>query len=115
MLTERMVRDSFPRGGRDPEEWVEPSAEDFEAVAELERIEQEVKALQVQAELLKVRLMQRVGDAYGIRGVCSWSYRTGGHTVDTKRLLADHPDLAKDYLKTTAASRSFRIISPVVK
>jgi len=51
---------------------LEPSAEDEETLKRLMSIEKEIELLQFESEMLKGRVMKRIGVAAGIRGIATW-------------------------------------------
>lgn len=57
---------------REPETWLEPSAEDLVLAGEYVKAHDAIKALEAQKDRIKDRLCERIKDATGITGVASW-------------------------------------------
>jgi len=66
-----------------------------------------------QAELLKQTLQQAMGDAsvarFGSLGEVIYRRSKDGASLDTKRLAAEHPEIAAAYTVVRPGSRRFRI------
>ncbi len=79
----------------------------FAALADLR---DELKAKEQQAEQYKQRLQQAMGDASKATfagGEVTYRRAKDGTTLDTKRLIADHPELARTYTVTKPGARRF--------
>lgn len=57
---------------REPETWLEPTAEDLVLAGEYVKAHDAIKALEAQKDRIKDRLCERIKDATGITGVASW-------------------------------------------
>jgi hypothetical protein len=57
---------------REPETWLEPTAEDLVLAGEYVKAHDGIKALEAQKDRVKDRLCERIKDATGITGVASW-------------------------------------------
>lgn len=84
-----------------------------EAGGELQRLEQmqdAIKELQAECDAIKNQIMAQMGAAVLAvtpKHICSWGMRQR-KALDTSRLKADHPELYKEYTKTTE-SRVFAV------
>jgi predicted phage-related endonuclease len=97
----------FP--GREERVFLDATDEDRAIAAELRELDQQRTIIDGRADLLKARLQQRIGDAYGIDGVCIWAPTKGRDTIDAKALRRDHPAIAEQYTRTGAPSRRFNL------
>ena len=100
----------FP--GREERVFLDATDEDRAIAAELREIDAQRVILDGRADLLKARLQQRIGDAYGIEGVCTWAPTKGRRTIDAEALRRDHPAIAEQYTRTGAPSRRFTLTDP---
>ena len=79
----------------------------FDALADLD---QEIAAKERDAERLKQAIQQAMGDASKAvfaNGVVTFKRAKDGSRIDTKALVAAHPDIAARYTVTTSGSRRF--------
>lgn len=84
----------------------------FNALADLD---QEIAAKERDAERLKQTIQHAMGDASKAvfpNGVVSFKRAKDGSRIDTKALVAAHPDIAARYTVTTAGSRRFLLSRP---
>lgn len=80
--------------------------------SDLVNLKADIKQREEQAELLKQTLQQAMGDAEVAQfetGRVSFKRSKDSISLDTERLVADHPDLASQYATTKPGSRRFRI------
>lgn len=82
--------------------------------ADLVSLKQDIKNREEQAERLKQTLMQAMGDASVAQfetGEVSFKRSKDSTSIDFKRLLTEHPELAAEYSTTKPGSRRFLIRS----
>jgi hypothetical protein len=65
---------------REPEEWLEPTAEDIELAAAYEAATAQIAELEAKRQVAKDKLCVRIGAAAGITGLCSWRATKRGRT-----------------------------------
>lgn len=81
------------RDGGQSKEWLAPSPDDETAVSELRDIAARVKTSETRAKHLKATLCDRIGDAYGIDGLCRWERAISKETVALAKVRKTAPDL----------------------
>tara|TARA_R110002012_G_scaffold12735_7_gene56290 strand:+ start:10917 stop:11855 length:939 start_codon:yes stop_codon:yes gene_type:complete len=106
--------DKFLQGkhGNPDEEYRMAIPEEEELIFELDDVQKEIKALKEKESLFKNQLKEKIGDNAGLRGTfgtVSWKKSKGRTSLDTKALRKEHPDLAKEFSKTSEPSRIFRM------
>ena len=106
--------DKFLQGkhGTPDEEYRMAIPEEEELIFELDDVQKEIKALKEKESLFKNQLKEKIGDNAGLRGTfgtVSWKKSKGRTSLDTKALRKEHPDLAKEFSKTSEPSRIFRM------
>lgn len=65
---------------REPEEWLEASAEDLVLAGEYVKAQERINEAEAAKERIKGRLCERIKDASGIKGVASWKQGKRGRT-----------------------------------
>jgi len=85
----------------------EPDAKELILLEKIVALRARIKTLQTEDEILTERLMVMVGKSKGLLG---WASFNGFSTnrFEQSRFQSEHPDLARDYIKTSY-SRSLRI------
>jgi predicted phage-related endonuclease len=81
----------------------------FTNLVEVRTTRQQAEA---QEEAIRQQLQEKLGDAtvaVFADGKVSWKRSKDGVGVDTKRLLAEHPDLSSQYSMTKPGSRRFTV------
>jgi hypothetical protein len=85
----------------------EPDAKELILLEKIVALRARIKTLQTEDEILTERLMVMVGKS---RGLLGWASFNGSSTnrFESSRFQSEHPDLARDYIKTSY-SRTLRI------
>ena len=104
-----MVHETYPL----PEFQTLREAVDIEIgiCTDLRSIRDQMKALAAKKKELETRLKSYIGlhpGLVGDFGKVTWKEEEGRKTIDTKRLRAEHPDLAKEFTKQSAPKRVLR-------
>lgn len=89
--------------------WIDPTDEDRSAALELVDVRRQMAALEKREDEIKSRLCERIGDAYGIKGLCTWGKVKGRETVNAAELKSGWPEVYAQVAKRGAASRQFRL------
>jgi FKBP-type peptidyl-prolyl cis-trans isomerase (trigger factor) len=109
LLADRPHRDAIEtiRTIEELEEDREPDAEEVILLEQIVALRARIKTLQTEDEILTERLMVMVGKSKGLLG---WASFNGSSTnrFESRRFQSEHPDLARDYMKTSY-SRTLRI------
>jgi hypothetical protein len=109
LLSDRPHRDAIKtiRTIEDLEEDREPNAKELILLEQIVALRARIKTLQTEDEILTERLMVMVGKSKGLLG---WASFNGSSTnrFESSRFQVEHPDLARDYMKTSY-SRTLRI------
>lgn len=92
---------------------VEADDTDLFHIAELKRIESELKALEATAEAHRVAIKQRLQEAdtltFDGQTLCTWKTQKGAERFDSKRFKAAYPNEYKMYVTQSAPIRRFLI------
>ena len=107
-LPYRVVASRYGDGG-EVATWIDPTDEDRAVALELKRVRADMDALELRAEALKAQLCERIGTAYGLKGVCTWGHVRGRETVAASDLKAIAPDIYAKIAKRGNSSRVFRL------
>lgn len=95
--------------GGERAEWIEPEAEDRAVARELAQVRADKAALEQREEALKARLCAKIGDAYGLKGLCTWGKVKPRETVNAAELRAGWPEVYAQVAQRGSASRQFRL------
>ncbi|CAM3678245.1 GIY-YIG nuclease family protein [Polynucleobacter antarcticus] len=79
-----------------------PDERDWQLVNELSSLESQIADLQVEQELLRKHLMQRIGTSAGVSGLATWKIQQSAR-FDSSLFERDHPELHAQYSKVTAS------------
>lgn len=90
-------------------DYVAPSDGDLATARELATVRAQIAELEAYESALRARLCERVGLAYGIKGVCTWGRVKGRETVDMTALKSRYPKVWEAVKRETQASRVFRL------
>tara|TARA_R100001015_G_C4632758_1_gene196753 strand:+ start:1899 stop:2837 length:939 start_codon:yes stop_codon:yes gene_type:complete len=106
--------DKFLQGKYDNpnEEYRLAVPEEEELIFELDDIQNEIKALKEKEALFKNQLKEKIGENAGLRGTfgtVSWKMSNGRTSLDSKSLRKAHPEIAKEFSKTSEPNRIFRM------
>ena len=106
--------DKFLQGKYDNpnEEYRLAVPEEEELIFELDDIQNEIKALKEKEALFKNQLKEKIGENAGLRGTfgtVSWKMSNGRTSLDSKALRKAHPEIAKEFSKTSEPNRIFRM------
>ena len=107
-LPYRVVASRYGDGG-EVATWLDPTDTDRAAGMELKRVRADIAVLIEREEALKAQLCERIGTAYGIKGVCTWGQVKGRETVAASDLKAIAPEVYAKIAKRGASSRVFRL------
>jgi len=88
--------------------FIEPSESHLELAQKLKQVRAQSAELDEKKRLLENRIKEEIGTAYGISGVATWSQSKPRSRFDRASFEADHPNLAKNYLKIGEPTRTFR-------
>jgi len=85
----------------------QPDADELNLLEQIVALRARIKTLQTEDEILSEQLMVKVGNSKGLLG---WASFNGSSTnrFEAARFQSEHPDMAKDYMKTSY-SRTLRI------
>jgi len=85
----------------------QPDADELSLLERIVALRARIKTLQTEDEILSEQLMVKVGNSKGLLG---WASFNGSSTsrFEAARFQSEHPDMAKDYMKTSY-SRTLRI------
>lgn len=103
-----VVAERFGEGG-ERGEWLQPTDEDRAVALELLAVRQELARLKEQEDALKSKLCERVGDGYGLKGLCTWGKVKPRETVNAKALREGWPDIYEQVARRGSPSRMFRL------
>lgn len=98
-----------PDGGQDDKQWVEPRQADIDlarSYAEAHEAEARAKA---DKDRIKALLCERIGDAYGVKGVATWAHGTSPAWLDGDWLAKHHPDIYAQALVPGSPTRRFNL------
>lgn len=102
-----LVAERYRDGGSEDAAMLDPDALDLALARRLAQLVAAGKALDAEQERIKAQLCERIGKARGLRGIATWSAQDGRETIDTKRLRAEWPDIARQVTSTGKPSRRF--------
>tara|TARA_R100001443_G_scaffold74300_1_gene82076 strand:- start:517 stop:1467 length:951 start_codon:yes stop_codon:yes gene_type:complete len=83
-----------------------------ELIFDLHDLQTEIKSMKEREALLKNQIKERIADNAGLNGVfgtVSWKMNKGRSSLDSKSLRKEHPEIAKQFTKTSEPSRIFRM------
>lgn len=103
-----VVAERYADGG-EKAEWLDATDEDRRVALDLLAVREEIAKLQEREEALKARLCERIGESYGLKGVCTWGRVRGRETVSASDLKSGWPDIYAQVAKRGATSRQFRL------
>ncbi len=96
-------------GGQDDRQLVEPRQEEVDlarAYAEAHAAETAAKA---EKERIKARLCERIGDAYGIKGIATWAHGATPDRIDADKLKTLYPEAYAASLVPGGPTRRFNL------
>lgn len=99
----------FQSGGRDDREWVEPRESELKLAQAYALANEAEKAAKAEKERIKNALCERIGDAYGIRGVASWAHGKSPDRIDQERLQHRFPEAYAACLIPGEPNRRFNL------
>lgn len=102
-----IVQARYASGG-EAGRWVEATDEDRVTARELSEVRLQIAQLEARELALRARLCERVGDAYGLKGICTWGRVSPRETVVAADLKAGWPEVYAQVAKRGAAQRQFR-------
>lgn len=83
----------------------------FEAYNRLKGLKKDLAAIEKEKDELEGRIKLGFGDAeaisYGGQTIATWKAPKDSEKFDTKAFTAEHPDLARQYMKTVPGARRF--------
>lgn len=86
-----------------------PADESATALAEkLINLRSKLSEVETEKRHVENLLKEKIGEAYGIDGIATWSPTKGRSTFDRKTFESEHPELAKNYINQSNGSRIFR-------
>jgi len=97
--------------GRADKVWLDPEPPDLALARDLAGLRRQIAELEEAAAIREHRLCERIGDAYGLRGVARWSPRKGRAGIDLAALKRDHPEIAAKYTTAGKPGRSFALLT----
>ena len=101
----------YPHDNSEELDWSQDSSKSA-LFGDLIAIRQQADQLKKREEQLKQQIQEQMGDASKAlfeTGSVTWKRSKDSITLDTKRLLADHPELLHQYSMTRSGSRRFLI------
>tara|TARA_R100001224_G_scaffold113344_1_gene98422 strand:+ start:7265 stop:8233 length:969 start_codon:yes stop_codon:yes gene_type:complete len=93
---------------QESKEFIEPSETHLDLAMELKEVRRMSAELDDKKRMLENKIKEEIGTAYGISGVATWSQSKPRSRFDRASFEADHPDLAKNYVKIGEPTRTFR-------
>ena len=93
---------------QESKEFIEPSEAHLDLAMELKEVRRMSAELDDKKRMLENKIKDEIGTAYGISGVATWSQSKPRSRFDRASFEADHPDLAKNYVKIGEPTRTFR-------
>lgn len=85
----------------------EPDLTDLALARDLLRLKREAAELEARLGGIEAQIMERIGEATGIKGIATWSPVKGRKTLDSKGIEKAHPDIYAAFLKEGAPTRRF--------
>jgi predicted phage-related endonuclease len=98
------------RDGGGTKHWIDPDDELRKLAEDLAHAREVLTAAEAREQALKAQLCDRIGSAYGIRGVATWGQVKGRETVAVSDLKAAYPDVYAKLAKRSGGHRMFRFI-----
>lgn len=107
------VVEAIHRGGGGGKDWLDADESAIALAKQLAAAREALRAAEVEEGRLRALLCQRIGDAYGIRGVATWGQVKGRETVSASDIKTFRPELydellAQNIIRRGASSRQFR-------
>lgn len=107
------VVEAIHRGGGGGKDWLDANESDLDLAKQLAAAREALRAAEVEEGRLRALLCQRIGDAYGIKGVATWGQVKGRETVSASDIKTFKPELydeliAQNIIRRGASSRQFR-------
>ena len=93
---------------QESKEFIEPSEAHLDLAMELKEVRRMSAELDEKKRMLENKIKEEIGTAYGISGVATWSQSKPRSRFDRTSFEADHPELAKSYVKLGEPTRTFR-------
>jgi len=106
---DKFLQDKFNKPG---EEYRSANIEEEELIFDLHDLQTEIKAMKEKEALLKNQMKELIGENAGLHGVfgtCSWKMNKGRSSLDSKGLRKAHPEIVKEFTKTSDPARVFRM------
>jgi predicted phage-related endonuclease len=103
-----VVAAQYADGGREAT-WLDATEDDAALARELVVARGELRAAEIREAELRTKFCARIGDAYGVKGVCTWGSVKGRETVDAQALREGFPEVYAKVAKRGASSRQFRL------
>lgn len=106
---ERALQALYPNDRGQTLDWTQDT-EMSSTFSDLQALRQRIDAHEIEAMRLRQRIEERMGDASKAlfeTGEVSWRRTSDSLVLDSKRLLADQPELIQGYAKVRAGSRRF--------
>ena len=94
---------------QESKEFIEPSESHLDLAQQLRQVRAQCAELDDKKRLLENKIKEEIGTAYGISGVATWSQSKPRNRFDRTSFEADHPELAKRYIKLGEPTRTFRL------
>ena len=88
--------------------FIEPSETHMDLAKQLHEIRAQCAELDEKKRMIENKIKEEIGTAYGISGVATWSQSKPRSRFDRASFEADHPNIAKNYLKVGEPTRTFR-------
>jgi len=93
---------------QESKEFIEPLDTHIELAEKLKSIRAQYADLEKQKKHLENQIKEMIGTSYGISGVATWSESKPRSRFDRASFEQDHPNIAKQYIKESEPTRTFR-------